>query len=136
MLQSNLHDAIRVLRRCEALLSFGDRPGHGLFAVEIFAGFESVAEMLSVQMQRRSDNNGVDVFRIEQAAMIVIRLNATGHFFGFIAAAVVNIGDCDQFGVANLLKFLEKVLAASAETDHPHPHAIVGAEHTCIGKSK
>ena len=79
MLQSDLHDAVGIFRGGQALVDLGNRPRHGLLGVQVFAGGERVEKMPRVNVQRAGDDDGVDIFHVEQAAMIVEGLNA-GNF--------------------------------------------------------
>src|SRR5215471_12119614 len=71
MLQTDSHDPVRFFRRIQASFGLGDRPGHCLFAVEVFAGGERVKKVARVTMQRGSDDDRINVFEVEQSAMIV-----------------------------------------------------------------
>src|ERR1700757_4773813 len=130
MLQSNLHDTIRLFRCCQALLRLSNGPRHGLLTVEIFPGLEGVEEVSCMNMQRTGHNHCIDVSHLEQATMIVERLDAAGELLRFFSASVVDIGNCDQICVGQGLKLLEEVLSSSSNADHSHSHPVIRAEHS------
>jgi len=56
-------------------------------------------ENAALDVQRARHDDRVDVFHVEEAPVIVKRLNAGRHPFGFVATSRVNVGDGDELGV-------------------------------------
>ena len=79
ILQSDLDDAVGFFRCSQAFVGFRNRPGHRLLGIKILAGGQCVEKMPRVNVQRTGDDDGVDIFPFEQAAVIVEGLDA-GHF--------------------------------------------------------
>src|SRR5438309_7061050 len=86
--------------------------------------------MPAVDVQRAGYDNSVNILLIEQAPVVIKRLNGGRHVFGFVPASRVNVGDGDELGVRNSQHLFEQFLSASTHTDHPHTHAVICAEHS------
>src|SRR5262249_61570619 len=84
--------------------------------------------MASMQMERTSHDHSINVLQIEQAAMVVERLDSLHHLAGLIAATSVDIGDGRELSIGNSDKLLQKFLAPPAATDHAYKHTIVCAQ--------
>src|SRR5262249_25299918 len=77
VLLSDADDAIgSLLRRSQTAFGLFDRPGHGLFAVHVFACGERINEMPRVAVERSGDDHRVNILRSEQRPMIVDTLAA------------------------------------------------------------
>ena len=101
VLQPDLHHAARVFGGCQAFVGFGDRPGHGLLGIEILAGSQRVQEMAIVTVQGAGHDDGVDIFHVEQAAIVVEGLNVGNLAFRLVAAAAVDVGHGYEFDVGD-----------------------------------
>src|SRR5260370_7074326 len=69
MLKSNLDHTFRFARRIVAGFGLLDRPGHGLFTKQVFAGGDRIQKVSSVNMKGRSHNYSVDVLQVQQPSM-------------------------------------------------------------------
>src|SRR5579883_1625825 len=95
----------------------------------VLAGCKHVDEMDLVNVQRTSDDDSIDVFAIEQASIIIERIDAGCQLFRFVSAAGVDVSNGDKLRVWYLLHLFEKFLTASADADHPDTHTIVSAKN-------
>ena len=66
-------------------LAFIDRQRERLFAIDILAGFHRLNRYLRVPMVRRSDHDRIDIFAIENLAIVAIRVR-------FLALALFHLG--------------------------------------------
>src|SRR5260221_6058142 len=82
-----------------------------------------------MNVQRRGNDDAIEVFHIEQAAMVVQRLNARSQLLRLIVAARINIRDGDQLSVGNGEHLLEQVLAPAADADHSNPDAVIRSQN-------
>ena len=130
MLQSDLNHAVGFCCGRPALFRFRDRPSHGFLRVEVLSGGQRIQEMSRMDVQWAGDENAVNVLHVQQAAMVVERLNLRRQLFRFFAAAGVNIRDRHELHVRNSQHLVQKFLAASAHADHPHANTIVRAERS------
>ena len=85
--------------------------------------------MVLVNVQGAGHDYGIDVFLIEQLTMIVVGANVRRHRLRFSMPSCVDVGDCDQFGIGNGDNLFQQLLAAAADPDHAHAHAVVGSQH-------
>ena len=129
MLQSDLHDAIRLFRRGQALVGFRNGPRHGLLGIKILAGGERVEKMARVNVQRAGHDDGVDIFHVEQPAMIVECLNAGNFALRLVAAAAVDVGHGHEFHTLHRTNLAQQIVAAIADADHADANAVVRAQH-------
>ncbi len=129
MLQADGHYLPGTLRRRQALLCLADRPGHGLLAVEVFASGQRIEQMLGVHVQGTGDQHGIDVLHIEEAAMVVVRLQAGHDASGFVIPALIDVGDSHHLYVRNCYNPSEQFLPATADADHAHANTIIRAQH-------
>jgi hypothetical protein len=103
-------------------------PGHGLFAVEVFAGCERGDKVLGVEVHGRGVDDGVNVLAFEQAHGVVVGLYAGNFGFGDVAPAGVSVCDGHALDVGLLEGFVEVLHAAVAGADEADANAVVGAE--------
>ena len=130
MLQADLHHAIGFLRCRQAFLRLWNGPRHCFLGIEVLAGCKRIQKMPRMDVQRARYDDRVDVFHVEQPPVIVKGLNAGRHLLGFVPASRVNVGDGDELSARNSEHLFEQFLSASTHTNHPHAHAIIGADHS------
>ncbi len=75
------------------------RERHGLFLVDVLAGFDGMDEVLAVQMLRRGDYYRVDGFVVEQATVVEIGGRVWNQGLGVFQALGVDIGKCDEVDI-------------------------------------
>ncbi len=102
MLQADLYNSIRTFGRGQALVRFRNRPRHRLFSIEIFTRSKRVDEMPGVDVQRAGYDDAVDVFHVEQAAVIIERLDVRNFALRLIAPTAVDVGHHYKVDVRNL----------------------------------
>src|SRR4029077_19794829 len=111
-------DAVGFPGGLKTLLRLRNRPGQRLFRVQILPGRECVQEMPGMNMQWSCDQDAVDVFAIENLAMVGERLEARGEPFGFVEAAGIDIGDGAPWKARARECLAEKFLPTRADTDN------------------
>jgi hypothetical protein len=62
--------------------------------------------MLGMEVQRSRDDYCIEVFQVEQTAMIVEGLRAAPEAFRFITIVAINVRDCDEFRIRNMAQLL------------------------------
>src|SRR5713101_9369799 len=136
MLQSDLHDAVRLVGSGQALLGFRYGPGHRLFAIEVFAGRQHVEEMVGMKVERAGNDDAVQVFHLEQAAVVVEGLDARRHLPGLIPSAAVHVSNGHQLGVWEREQLFQQILPAGADANHADPDAIICAKYARRGSKE
>ena len=103
---------------CDDLCGVFDGVGHGLFAVDVVAGFERRQDVLGVQAERRGDDDGVEVFAIEERAIVGVGgyLVSAG-LVQLGEARRVDIGGGGDFDSGNAEEAADEFLAAAAGAD-------------------
>ena len=86
--------------------------------------------MPRMNVQRARDDHAIDIFHVEQATVVVQRLNTGNFALRLIAAAAIDICHGDQIDIRHFDDLIEKVVPAVANTDHPDPNAIIRAQRT------
>jgi hypothetical protein len=109
------------------------REGHGLFLVDVLAGFDGMHEVFAMQVLRSGDDNGVDSFIVEQAAMVEIGGGVGDQAFGVFQAFGVDIGEGYEIEIGARESPVDQFDAARAGPDYPDANAVVCAEHTFGG---
>ena len=123
-------DALSLLRGLHHGESFFHGVRHGLLAVNVFAGGAGVFENLAVLVVHHGDDDGVDIFAVEDGAIVAGGGNA-GIADGFLRgnmAAVVKIADRDAFNPGNLRGSLQQFASANARADAGEAHGIAGRD--------
>ena len=124
-LAANLQHPAGVFGGGDDARAFLQRPRHGLFDVDVFAGREGVKDDLLVPVVRRGDDDGVNVFVIEYGAIVANGLDAIAElFFGALQAAVVEIGDGNSFGSRDGQELINQLFAANAAADESEADSI------------
>ncbi len=85
--------------------------------------------MLAMQVLRRGDQNCVDAFVIEKAAMIEISVGAGNEGLGVFEAARVYVGEGDEIDVGAAQRRAGDFRAAVANTDDAGANAVVRAQN-------
>ena len=103
--------------------------GHGLFAVDVFAGFERVDGGLAVPVIWGGDDDGFDVFVVED--LVVVAGGADG-LSGDLAcegvAAVVEVAGGDALGLGERDGGSQERRALDADTDRGKADTVTGAD--------
>ena len=86
--------------------------------------------MPGVNVQRTGNDDPVDIFHIEQAAVIVESLDAGHPALGLVPAPAVNVGHGHQFDVRHVENLPQKVVAAITDADHADAYAVIRPQHS------
>jgi hypothetical protein len=86
--------------------------------------------MAGMNVQGAGDDHAIDIFHVEQATVVVQRLNTGNLALGLIAAAAIDICHGDQIDIRHFDDLIEKVVPAVSNTNHSDPNAIVRAQRT------
>src|SRR5258707_8668821 len=126
-------DAIGLIGDLDHLLALADIPGHQLFAQDVLAGLHAIDGDGGMQVQRQGDNDGFDIFVLEQFLVVFVQLDVLARVFAVDAVEALawpgqlaledallvggaNVGIGDDFEVLGV------VLA------HEHTALIAGAD--------
>jgi hypothetical protein len=104
--------------------------GHGLFAVDVFAGGAGVFENVAMLVVHGGDENGVDVFAIENGAIVATGGDA-GILYRFLrgdVAAVIKVADGDALYAGNVERSLEMFASANAGADGGEAHGVTRSD--------
>ncbi len=104
------------------------RMRHGLFAVDVFAGGDGVFEDVPMLVIHGRDQDGVDIFAIEDRAIVAGRWNA-GIFDGFLrgdVAAVIEVANGDALNARNAEGGFEMLASADAGADGSETNGVAG----------
>ena len=112
-----------------------DRERHRLFLVDVLAGVERRDKMLAVQMLGRRDQDGVDRFVVEQAAVIVVRRRGGNKLFGVVETAGVDVGKRCEVHSRGRNGFANQLHAAIARADNTETNAVVSAQNLRMRQS-
>ena len=101
---------------------------HGLLAINIFAGGDSVFEDVAMLVVHGGDEDRVDVFAIENAAIVAhgFDVGILHRFAGGGVAAVVKIADADALDAGNVERSLEVFASANAGADGSEADSVAG----------
>jgi hypothetical protein len=89
--------------------------------------------MLGMEVQRSRNNYRIEIFQVEQTAMIVEGLRAIAESFTCLTVSTIRIRDGDEFHIWNMAQLLEQISAASSHADYADPNAIIRAQSFCGG---
>src|ERR1017187_515980 len=104
------------------------RERHGLFLVDMLATGEGGGEMLAVEVLRGSDQDGVDILVVQQAAIVQVGLGGRRDLFDIFQAAGIDVGGADALHVFAGERLLQDFGAARARTDDAQADTLVRAE--------
>src|SRR4051794_40494150 len=85
--------------------------------------------MPRMDVQRTGYNDAVNVFHVEQAAMIIECLNARHLALGLVAATAVDVGHGHQLHIRHVTNLSQQVVAPVSYSDHAHPYPVIGPQH-------
>ena len=108
---------------------------HGLLAVDVFAGGAGVFEDVAMLVVHGGDEDGVDVFAIEDGAIVAGGGDA-GIFYGFLrgdVAAVIQVADSDALDAGHVERSLEVFASANAGADGGEAHGVAGRDRARRG---
>ena len=122
-----MHDTAGFFRGGNHGDTVGGGMGHGLFAVDVFAGADRIDDNLLVPVIGDGGDETVDLFIIEQ-----IFVAARGgdffadNFLGESVAAVVEVASGDAFDAGKLDSVVEQARALHANADDAEAQAVAG----------
>ena len=97
LLCSNQEGSIAFLDGVDQSLSFRDREGHRLFAVDMLSCFQCFERAGHMPVVRRGNKDRVDIVAAEQLSKVLCRFNsATEPRLGILGASKVDIADTDD----------------------------------------
>ena len=112
-----------------------DEMRHRLLAVDVFAGSAGVFEDVAVLVIHSGDEDGVDVFAVENGAVVAGSRDA-GIFHRFLrggVTAVVEVADGDALYAGNVKRGLEMFASANAGADGGEANGVAGRDRACGG---
>ena len=113
-----------------------DRVGERLLDVDVLAGRDRIDDDLAVPMVGRGDVHGIDVLAIENAAVVLARLDRHAILFVLerrdptIEPGLEHIRSGDVLRVGMFQEEVRDLGAPAAAPDQAEAHTIVGALHT------
>ncbi len=117
-LRADLDDAVRLFGGGDHGGTVCHSVGHGLFAVDVFAGGEGVNHDLLVPVVGDGDNDSLDVFVGEQLLILAGDGDVgAGNFFGEGLAAVPEIAGGETLGAREVNGGLQEARALHADAD-------------------
>ena len=99
------------------ILDFANRMGERLFAVHMLAGAEGLGGDDGVVVIGRGDEDGLDVFALEDVAEITELLGGGEFFGGGGEGGCVDVAEGEDGDVFDFGEFVEVPVALAAETD-------------------
>jgi hypothetical protein len=81
-----------------------------------------------MNVQRARHNDAVEIFHIQNVAIIPKRLKIRNHLLCLVEAAGVDVRGCYYFDAVNFEDLLQELLSARASADDSDADAVVGAE--------
>ena len=122
VLVADLEDALVRRGGVDDLCGVVDGVGHGFFAVDVVTGFERGQDVLGVEAERRGDDDGVEVFAIEQGTIVGVGGNLVAAGFVQLGEAWrVDVGGRDNFDSGDAKEAADEFVAAAAGTDDAEP---------------
>src|ERR1700722_3157056 len=132
LLHADLADTIVYARGAYDVRPFLAQTGQGLLDVDVFTGVQSVYGDGFVPMVGGGDEDGIEIFRFNQTAMVGEAPGAWRIGESLLHAIAEDIADGPQVDLVGLLKDGGDVAAALAGSDEPELHALVGAQDTAV----
>src|SRR5208283_872015 len=142
MLRANLDDEVAGMHGVAGGFGFREDVAHGLFDVNVLAGFSGELQKRRVGMIGSGDDNGVDVLLSENlfgsgegargAAILLGGDSASG--FAIDRPKVADSGELDVVVPVQLGGDFGQIAAAAANADMAERDAVVGADNTGIGQ--
>ena len=106
-----------------------DAEGHGLFLIDMLAGFERRHEMLAMQMLRGGDQYRVDALIVQQVPVIQVRLRRRRNGPCVFQALGVDVRNTHEFGVGAGYRLAHDLRAAIAGADDAETNAVARRQH-------
>jgi hypothetical protein len=126
-LAADLENAPGLFLRFDDHVTIGYFADHRLLTVDILAGLEGVCGNAGVPVIGGGDDDGVDIAAGEQFAIVAGGEDVLAiAFLSEGAAAIVNVGNSDDFDARQGRFGLHIFLAHDAEADAAYLHAVVG----------
>jgi hypothetical protein len=134
LLQSDLHHALGIVHGGNQRSGLFHRMGDGLFAVDVFAGAHRGDGDGHMPVVGRADHDGVDVFAIEDLAVVevVACVGRTVLGFGFQAARFIDVAARDDFVLFGEFQLAQQILPATAGADGADAYAVVGSQNLAV----
>ena len=101
---------------------------HGLLAIDIFAGRDSVFEDVAMLVVHGGDQDRVNILAVENAAVVAYGFDVgiLHRFAGGGVAAVVKIADADALNAGDVERSLEVFASANAGADRGKADGVAG----------
>ena len=101
---------------------------HGLLAVHVFAGGAGVFEDAAVVVVHGGDDDGIDVFAVEDGAVVASGEDAgiPDGFAGGDVASVIEIADTDALDAGNAERGVKVFASANAGADGGEADSVAG----------
>ena len=137
LLHADLADAVVFTGGFDDKRPFVDGAGERLFDVDVAAGVEGVDRDVLMPVVGRGNEDGIEVFGVEQAAVVGEGRGFGRVLFGTVEFGAIHVAEgLDADGLV-ALELSHVAAAAIAEPDDAEVHGIVRAEHAGIrGGSK
>ena len=136
-LRAHLRHALRALGGFHHLAALDDGQRERLLHVHVLAGIAGVDEHQRVPVVGRGDDDRVDVFVVQQLVVVVILFGIGARFLDReIHVVVAQVADGHGLLIAVLEKGVVHLIAAVAQADVAHAHAIVGAHDSGITRCR
>jgi hypothetical protein len=139
LLAADLKDAVVAAGGADDGASFGEVDGEGFLGVDVFAGLAGVYGAQGAGVVGGADDDPVDVFVVEEAAVVGVDAPLLVAFGGSVMGAFEEaVGDGDNFG--GFRELIDEEVGAVAGADHADAGAVVGGEDTggcgCSGRGQ
>ena len=126
-LASDLDDAIVRAGGFDHLRTIGIQMDHRLLAIHIFARLHRIHRDLLVPMVGGSDDDGVNVFALQDLGVVTSGKNIVApEFFAVLKPAVITIGHGNKLHPGNLHRDLGISLTLATRTDQCELNMVVG----------
>jgi len=108
--------------------------GDGLLAIDIFSGAHGGDRDRYVPVVGCANHNGIDIFTIEDLAVIqvIARVRRGVLGFGLQPPGFVNVAAGDDFVLFGEFQLAQEILAASAGADGADAYAVIGAQDLAV----
>ena len=105
------------------------RKRHRLFLIDVFPGVERGDKVFTMQVLRRSDQNGVNRFVFEQVLVIEIGLSTRNDLLRVFEAAGIDVRESHELRIRSGNRVADDFHAARTGADDSQANAIVRAEN-------
>ncbi len=101
--------------------------GHGFLLIHVLARLDRGHEAQGVLVLRGGDEDRIDRFVVQEAAVIVVGLDGRGNRPGLVQAPRVNIGHGNRLSVRAMKGDLEDFLSTAAGANQAKADSVIGA---------